>query len=231
MKKQLLYLFVLSFFTIAGHAQDEVYWQKRETLLKFSKSYFRSDPFTGEFSGFLKHLINDPDITGRIIQKKTDTSLYSLQGRYTTYNPFSFRPERVEILLQEIRAVYDDSLHIIDTIFTYQLMAYVKDDAAGKTAIEKEFEKINRPLKRKFQNRYEEIKDGNTVTAGIYNYFMPLHFVSPLSIAWGRLENQQERVLNITLRIKMDANKAELPTLVKPETIRRQIQAFLEERM
>lgn len=211
MRKKPLLFIAIFFFTFAAYGQDEVYLARAEQLIKFSKNYFRSDPFAGEFSSFLKHLINDPAIIEKNIQKRTDTTLYSFYGTYTSYNPFFFKPKRVEILLEETPVEYIDSLQTRDTIFAYQLMAYADDDNAGNEETLKEFEKINRQTGRKLENNYRELKNGNEITARIYNYFMPGHLLSPLSIAWGRLPGQHELVLNITLRFKMSANVSVLP--------------------
>ncbi|MET0392549.1 MAG: hypothetical protein ABW019_05385 [Chitinophagaceae bacterium] len=214
MKKKLLFVLAIACCSAAAHAQvNDDYWQKAGYLLKFSKNYFRSDPFAGEFSGFLKHLLNDPGITGRVVRKKTDTSLYVVHGIYTSYNPFFFKPKRVEVMLEETPVEYNDSLHTTDTIFTYQLMAYADDNGDGRREIIKEFEKIHRQVNRQLESNYKEVKEGTAVTAAVHNYFMPLYFLSPLSLAWGRLDTKQELVLNITLRIKVRANQTVLPAM------------------
>jgi hypothetical protein len=211
MAKKLLFTFCVLLAWAVSYGQYAGYDTKLESLYKFSKSYFRSDPFTGEFSGFLKHLINDPAISEKFIRKKTDTSFYTFHGTYTGYNPFFFKPKRVEILLEETPVEYGDSLHTADTIFTYQLLAYANDDATGADDIKKEFEKIHRQTSRKFDSNYKEFRDGDEITVAIHNYFVPLHWLAPLSIAWGRLKNSGELVLNITMRIKMSGNRSVLP--------------------
>lgn len=215
MTKKPLFISLAVLACMVARSQDNTYWLKMESLLKFSKSYFRSDPFTGEFSGFLKHLINDPAISEKLIQKRTDTSLYYFYGIYTSYNPFFFKPKRVEILLEETPMTYEDSLYMTDTIFTYQLLAYANDDAAGNKETKKEFEKIHRLVHRKFESNYKEVKEGNEITTAVHNYFIHDRLLSPLSIAWGRLEKQQELFLNITLRVKMDGNRSMVPVLRK----------------
>jgi hypothetical protein len=102
----------------------------QSSVFKITKEYFRSDPFQKEFSSFLKHLLNDPSLTNKVIEKRTDTSLFYFQGTYTSHNPFFFKPERVEVILAE-SMVELDSL-IIDTIYVYQLLAYHSDTMEGK---------------------------------------------------------------------------------------------------
>ncbi len=116
MRKILLFVFIVCFSFNSSFAQ--------EGLLEFSKSYFRSDPLSGEFSNFLNHLLNDPSLQDKQIQKRTDTSLFYFSGIYKKYDRFFFKPKRVEIILQEQSIKYIDSL-LPDTLFIYQLIAYL----------------------------------------------------------------------------------------------------------
>jgi hypothetical protein len=205
---------ILVFFTcLAATAQEtpeELQWQN---LNKLVKSYFRSSPFEGEFSGFLKHLINDPTLQGKNTRMKTDTSFYMFRGMYTTHNPFSFKPKRVEVWLQETPVQYESADRTIDTIFFYHLLAYTDNNKKGEADILKEFEKIHRQNHRKFfGNDNDEIKEGGEVKVRMRNYFVPLHILSPFSVAWGKLNEQQEMVLTITVRFKISNNKAILPS-------------------
>src|SRR5690349_13037897 len=99
--------YVLSIIFILTLTQS---FSQNEGLLEFSKSYFRANPFEGKFSLFLKKLIQDPGISNKIIRHQTDTSLFYFSGSYTSYNPFFFKPVRVEILLQQSRISFTDSL-------------------------------------------------------------------------------------------------------------------------
>jgi hypothetical protein len=211
MRKYLLTSFIF-LIAAAGHGQDYLPDPSVEGLYKFSDNYFRSDPFKGAFSDFLKHLINDPDIDKKMMQKRTDTSFYSFEGVYKKYNPFFFTPKRIEIILQEAPVKYLDSMKTGDTIFTYQLLAYANDDIKGAEDIKKEFEKIHRQNRRKFfDSNFKEIVNGDKTTTSFYNYFLPLYWLAPLSVVHGELKEQHEFFLNIILRFKMDGNKAVLP--------------------
>ena len=181
-------------------------------LRSFTKNYFRSDPLYGSFSGFLTHLINDPDIDNKIIRKKTDTSFYHFSGVYKKNNPFGFIPKQIKILLEETSIDYDDSLHTTDTIFVYQMIAYVNDDNKSVREIKKEFDKIHRQYNRRFyETKYLDQKKEDEITMAAYHFFVITNWIAPLTVAWGKLESSHEVVLNITLRIKMSANKAVLP--------------------
>lgn len=180
-------------------------------FVQFAHSYFRSDPFEGEFSSFLKHLTNDPGIEHKELQRRTDTSLFYFFGVYKNYNPFFFKPKRVEILLQEMPMQYSDSIAVFDTVMVYQLMAY--NDASDKSMqeIRKEFDKIHRQYNRKFsKSNSVDLKDGDIINGGVHNYFEMFYGLAPVSIAWKKLAETNETVLNLTIRMKSSYNQAVL---------------------
>ena len=212
MRKQLILLIFLSFTIIVIQAQRRPVDPSLQGLYKFADEYFRSDPFKGQFSDFLKHLINDPDIENKEIQKKTDTSFYSFYGNYKTYNPFFIKPKRIEILLQEVSVGYGDTAKAVDTIFQYQLLAYLNNDNKGREELKKEFEKMHRQTQRKFfDNSYKEISKGNEITGAFHNYFVPFYSLAPATVLWSEIKEKQELVLNITLRFKKEGNETILP--------------------
>ncbi|MGZ5220842.1 MAG: hypothetical protein ACXWV2_12800 [Chitinophagaceae bacterium] len=199
--KNVLLLFTIFFYNLS-FSQDGLY--------QFSKSYFRSNPFIGEFSSFLKHLINDPDIPDKKTQQRTDSTFFYFYGVYNTFNPFFFKPKRVDILLEETPVKYTDSLPP-DTILVYQLIAYT-DESKGKQEVQKEFEKIHRQYNKKFANsNYRDLKTGGEISGGLHNYFVPFAALAPASIVWSFLEETKEYILQITLRIKTSENRAVLP--------------------
>lgn len=212
MRKQFILLIILSFPLIAIQAQRRQVDPSLQGLYKFADEYFRSDPFKGQFSDFLKHLINDPDITDKEILKKTDTSFYTFYGTYKTYNPFFIKPKRIEILLQEISVGYGDTAKAVDTIFQYQLLAYFNNDKKGREDLKKEFDKIHRQTQRKFfDNSYKEMTRGNEITGGFHNYFVPYYGLAPATVLWSEAKEKQELVLNLTLRFKKEGNESILP--------------------
>lgn len=202
-----LYLaFVISAFTcISAQAQDEI-------LLQFSHNYFRSDPFQGQFSSFIQHLVSDPGITEKDFNKRTDTSLFYFLGVYKNYNPFFFKPKRVQIQLEEAVIRYNDSLHVQDTILVYQLMAYNDDTKDGRQELKKEFDKINRKYGKKFyDHKYDDLKSDDYVIGGIHHYFVAWHGLAPVSVLWQEDKEKKEVILSLTIRMKTSNNYATLP--------------------
>src|SRR3990170_3474040 len=198
MKKYFLNVFFILFFYNASFSQEGLY--------QFSKSYFRSDPLIGSFSGFLKHLMNDPAITNKRIRQRTDSTFFYFFGVYNNYNPFFFKPKRVEILLEETSIKYIDSLPA-DTILVYQLLAYT-DGSKGKQEVKKEFEKIHRQYNKKFDDsNYQDLKTGEDTTGGLHNYFVSFAGIAPVSTLWGILKDTNEYILNIIFRIKSSENR------------------------
>lgn len=206
--KKLYFVLAFSLVLLKGSAQD--------ILLNFTHSYYRSDPFqTTTFSGFLKHLMNDPTLKEKVTHQKTDSSFFSFEGTYTNYNPFFFKPKRVEVFLEETPITYEQwPQNLTDTIFNYHLIAYSDNTPAGIKEIKKEVEKINRLYKKRFMgSKYFERKEGEEIAGATYNYFIPDYALSPLSVGWGKLKTGSETVLVITLRIKPIGNETNLPQL------------------
>ncbi|PZR25311.1 MAG: hypothetical protein DI535_18360 [Citrobacter freundii] len=183
-----------------------------EGLQAFTHTYFRSDPFLGQFSAFINHLMKDEAIEGKQIKLKTDTSFFSFRGIFPKYNPFSFKPAKLEIALIETPIQYSDSLPVGDTLLIYQLTAYADATPEGLKAVEREFEKIHRKFaKRFFDSNYNQLQEEGQTVGGLHNYFVPMHGVAPVSVAWGVLGNSKQPALNITIRMKTEANYAQLP--------------------
>jgi hypothetical protein len=202
MKKNLLSLFILLSFYSSSFSQEGLY--------QFSKSYFRSDPFIGEFSVFLKHLMNDPAITNKRTLHRTDSRLFSFSGVFNNYNPFFYKPKRIEIVLEESAIQYADSIPP-DTILVYQLIAYADNSIKAEQEVKKEFAKIHRQFHKKFYNsNYQDLKTREEITGGVHNYFVAVSGLAPVSVVWGKLKESNESVLNIILRIKKNGNKTVL---------------------
>ena len=208
MKKNLLSLFFILIVHTSSFSQ--------EGLLQFTKSYFRSDPFIGEFSSFLKHLMNDPLLKDKKTWTRTDTSLFYFSGVFNNYNPFFFKPKRVEVVLVEAPVQYSESMPA-DTILVYQLLAYAEGSHKGEQEVKKEFEKIHRQFNKKFyDSNFQELLIGSEIKGGVHNYFIGSTTIAPISVAWGKLK-ENEFVLNLMLRIKTKENIAVLPaTLYNP---------------
>ena len=181
-----------------------------QAVSKITKNYFRSDPFEGEFSSFMTHLLNDPTITNKILEKRTDTSLFYFQGSYNSFNPFFFKPKRVQVVLTEL-AIDLDSLER-DTIFNYQLFAYDNDTKEGVGEIKREFDKILKRYRGSFSTyQYSENPAGSGSVGATYNFFDPLHGVAPFALSWFGPTEKKEMCLVLTIRIDNRYNQAILP--------------------
>jgi hypothetical protein len=212
MKRNLFCLLPVFFIFVDSHSQ-RIYDPSFEGLYKFTDGYFRSDPFKGDFNGFLEHLVKDPGMTSKNSRQRTDSSLYSFHGIYTSYNPFFFKPNRIEIQLKEASVQYHgDSSARKDTIFIYQLLAFTQDNPDRIKEIDKEFERIHRRNKTKFfENEYKEVKSGSEGNLRFYNYYLPAYLLAPVSIIKGKSAETHELFLNITLRFKRVGNVVTLP--------------------
>ncbi|MFT3677147.1 MAG: hypothetical protein QM781_14725 [Chitinophagaceae bacterium] len=194
--------------------------QGQTAIHEFSKSYFRSDPFASTARAFLQHLLNDPDIADKKTEHRTDSTLFGFEGRYQKYNPFFFRPVKVEVSLSEI-ALATVNPEVRDTVMFYQLAAYAPATAEGQKDVIREVEKINRKFRKKFfKLTYDKLTSTpQSPTEGeAYNYFMPLYAVSAATAGWYKLENNEGYMVLLTMRLKIRSNMVDLPApLYNPE--------------
>jgi len=182
----------------------------QEAVPKIAKDYFRSDPFNSDFSEFITHLLNDPTLTDKVLEKRTDTSLFFFQGTYKTFNPFFFKPKRVEVVLTEV-VIDQDSLPR-DTIYAYELFAYDDATKEGTEEVKKEFDKIFHHYKGKFTSNQLSTKSDNDKTEGVtYNFFDRWHALAPFAVSWFGPVGHNEICLILTLRMDTYMNKAVLP--------------------
>ena len=91
----------------------------------------------------------------------------------------------------------------------YQLLGYAYG-TVGTEAVKKEFTKFDRRYGKNFFTQDTEIKNGDKIVGFGKNYFTFISTISPLSIAWVRLDDLQN-VFTITLRMKVQGNVATLP--------------------
>ena len=180
----------------------------QSTASKITQNYFRSDPFRMEFSAFLKHLMNDPGITDKLIEKRSDTTLFYFQGLFNNHKPFFFKPDRVQVILAEVPVAIDTSR--TDTVFAYQLLAYNKATKEGVQEVKKEFERIHKRFKNGFA-KSSLIENSRNLANATYNYFDALHVVAPFALTWTMTADSTEVCLILTVRMSVDDNKATLP--------------------
>ncbi|HKO79405.1 MAG TPA: hypothetical protein VJU78_03380, partial [Chitinophagaceae bacterium] len=82
----------------------------------------------------------------------------------------------------------------------------------GEQEVKKEFEKIHRQFNKKFHDHnFQDLQIGEDIKGGVHNYFVGFASIAPVSVAWGKLKDD-EFVLNLILRIKTKENAAVLPT-------------------
>jgi len=203
MKNRGLLLFSVFLICLTGYSQEIVF--------KISKSYFRSDPFRTEFSAFMKHLVDDPFIKDKVIEKRTDTSLFYFGGTYTSdvFNPFFFKPKRMEVVLSEAPIKLDSTL--TDTIFVYELFVYADNNKEGNEEITKEFDKLLKRYKGNFRKSEHTVNPPDAkLQGGTYNFFDRYHAVSPFAVSlYGPTENK-EMCMILTIRMDTYDNMAML---------------------
>lgn len=201
---KVIFVIVASFFFKISPAQ--------QALEQVAKYYFRDNPFNQEISNFLQQLMHDPTLVNTSVFKRTDTSLFYFKGDYKFHQPFFFKPVRTTVILAENEIVLNDSLNLIDTVFTYQIAGYTAWGDEGVNDVTREFKRFDRKYIKKFAtNDYIDLKSGTEVYGAIRNYFLDLSYLAPLSVAWQKISKNHENVFVITLRFKTSGNVAVLP--------------------
>jgi hypothetical protein len=205
MKRSLLLLFLLIQLSVRA----------QETFLKISQTYFRSAPFGREFSKFLSHLMNDPTLTDKTINKKNDSTLFFFKGTYSSHNPFFFKALKTKIILAEKQEVVNDSLNLIHTIYVYQLIGYAPPGEDGARDVKEEFEKFCRRYKKGFwRSYYEKLKANENQSSGeISNFSFRNQTFYPLTAAWATSMDHNDNVFAITIRFQVYNNSPYLPTV------------------
>jgi len=159
--------------------------------------------------------MNDPALLNKTEFKRTDTSLFYVSGEYKHHRPFFFISNRTKVVLAESEMMINDSLQLTDTLFTYQLAGYIKTSENGEKDVLKEFEKFHRRYGSRFKNNnYTELKKREQVYGAVREYYDQLHALSPLSIAWQRIDDPDECVFVITVRFKIIGNMAYIPSYI-----------------
>ncbi len=179
-------------------------------IQRITGSFYKSDPFRTSFGAFISHLVNDPGISSKLVDKKTDSSLFYFHGTYDNFNPFFIKPKRVEVVLSEMSIQLVDTLPA-DTIFAYQLIAFNDATGKGKKEIMKEFEKIHKYARKEFPSNNYSASTANEPEGGVHNYFSHFHGLAPFTLAWYELADTKEVALILTVRVKAINNEAAMP--------------------
>jgi hypothetical protein len=194
MKKLLLPVFILALLN--AYAQSPI-----ESV---SKTYFRTQPFGIRFSSFVTSLQKDPWFTQEAYHRRTDSSFFFLSGTYKNFNPFHYIPKELRLVIAEDEIIHRDSLTTHDTIINLQIMGVTDTGIIDQRAVEKEFKRFHSNKGRQFTTTTHEIFKG---VGEAYNYFVSPFSISPVTVAWGRLETNQYTFV-ITIRFKLRENSA-----------------------
>jgi hypothetical protein len=200
------YLSILIFVTYSYQSPAQ------QTLNHIAEIYYRSNPFEKEFSKFLNHLMNDPTLINKIIHKKTDSTLFFLEGIYTSHNPCFFKASQTKIILAEREEAESDSSKYLHTVFVYQLISYASPGDEGIKDVREEFEKFCRHYKKKFEgDHYKELKAEKKLTGEIRDYSLKYQGFFPLSVAWATSREHDVNIFALTIRFIVFDNQAYLP--------------------
>ena len=194
MKKLLSLFFIL--ITSASFSQSPV-----EVV---SKTYFRAHPFDMKFSSFITSLQQDPWFTLEKMHRRTDSNFFFLTATYKNFNPFRYTPKELRLVIAEEEIIHDDSLKTHDTIINLQLMGITDTGIANMKVVEKEFNRFHGNQGNRFSNSIHETFDDGGES---YNYFISPFSISPVTVAWGRLDTHQY-TFTITIRFKLKENEA-----------------------
>lgn len=203
MGRRLIYLLLLVCLTNTTFSQ-------RDALGEFTKTYFRSNPFTRTFGEFIRHVVNDPQLENQTKQLRTDSTLFLFRGNYKRFNPFSFVPERVEVALSEQNVLLYPNRPQGDTIMLYVLIAYGDTTAKGLANVKREYDRIYRKAKRQFAKTVNEQINENGVTGEAANFFVRYAQLAPVTIEVIQGLTPAP-VLRLTIRIRSRGNESVIP--------------------
>ncbi|MBZ4190081.1 hypothetical protein [Niabella beijingensis] len=193
--------FILFIWVGTAAAQDQFF--------KVVKDYFRVDPFSGQFSAFVDAVKTDPQLNITESSDKSDTSLFSVQGDYKSFNPFTIRANRIEVLLAEKKRMIRTAKPFMDTVVLYQITGFFDSTAETVRALKREYKKINKKIRRNLSVQGEaQLKNIKGVREGaITNHAMSASLAAPISVAW-YVKDDGELALLVVLRMKYAGNRA-----------------------
>lgn len=203
MKRILLLFLLLS--SLAGESQP---------IGRIAKTYYRSNPFITPFNDFVSHLINDPTLVNKKLMKKTDSTLFFMEGDYSTHRPFVLKDGRTHIILAEKQEPVDSLGMAYRTIYVYQIIGYAAAGDEGAKEVKKEFERFCRKYRSGFVNTNTQELMSNDKQLGeicefqLYRY---LPFI-PVTAAWAHSQDGTN-IFALTIRFVMVDNRAMVPYL------------------
>jgi hypothetical protein len=186
-----------------------------QPINRIAKTFYRSNPFIVSFSDFLTHLINDPTLENKKLMKKTDSTLFFLEGDYKTHRPFVLNDSRTHVILAEKEEALDSAGTSYRTVYVYQLIGYAAPGDEGLKEVKKEYERFCRKYKNGFNGGMytQELMLNEKQTGEICNFklYQYLSFY-PVTVAWAHSKDGTN-LYALTMRFIMDDNKATIPFL------------------
>lgn len=218
MKGLLLMITLLWLGTAPAGAQNpvlEAFTQKSITNLQgITASYFKHLPFNKNFSTFLREIIADPDLQYKVEQRRTDSTFFYFSGTYSRHNPFIYRPSTIKLIIAEAEFRASDTSAHVDTVVYCQLVVTSDSSTRSEAFVQKEYNRLLRKCTPRFTYDTYGLGAVNSAQKGqVAHCFYAPFAVSPLTVAWGRNEATREYVFSISLRMKVQANRAGMVTL------------------
>jgi hypothetical protein len=218
MKKLLLVWLALTATAFGVMAQNAVLEMTSNVgvanLQQVAQPYFKLDPYKNSFSQFLQEFINDPDLQYKVLNKRTDSTFFFASGTYKRFNPFIYRPTTLKVAVIESEFSDSDTSSYRDTVLYYQLLVTTDSTAQSEQFVKKEYNRLLRKHDDKFTFNTQPLNEANSAQKGeIAIGFFNLFAVSPITIAWGRELASRNYVFSLTLRMKVQENRATLVTL------------------
>lgn len=162
----------------------------------------------------LNNILTDTSFVKMEMRKRTDTNFFFLSGYYKRFNPFDFIADQTQIRLAETEFVTIDSSNITDTIILYQVLGIVNGSEENRLKVQKELTRFHKRFSYDFAySNYNEAVNGDKVTAAVYTYFVPGRKIPAMSVAWGKMPEENKYTFTITLRLKIRENFADLPSM------------------
>lgn len=218
MTRLLLMITLLWVGTTTARAQNPaLYYSYRMglTLLQdITKPYFKTVPYDKLFSSFLHEVLNDPDLQGKVVKPRTDSTFFYTSGTYKRFNSLIYRPTTLKLIVTEALFSASDTSSHVDTVIYCQLLVTTDTTARSEQFVKKEYSRLLRKYDRKFTYDTYPLGAPNGANRGeVAHCFIAPFVVSPLTVAWGRNEATREYVFSISLRMKVQENWAGMVTL------------------
>ena len=196
--KYLFAITLLQFTLLTAGAQSN---------LSKAVSYFRVDPFRGNFSAFVNALVSDTALLEKQMLKQTDTTGFYLRGRYEVFNPFSMNANRVDMIFYESNNYKQSGFWA--NYFTYQLTALFPDNPRSRDIVKKDFKKLLKTLRRSLPYvRTIDLGGKQGIEEGkIANLSDNDAQVDPVLISWQTMTQSDQLGLTVILRIKRVGNE------------------------